>query len=277
MRSVNLTLLSLVILAFLFATTYAQNRTIVTLGGSWWNAAYSYETQDGEKIADIGTGNMFGPYLSISRGKLNFGASLLFGSFPIDALGLMGDEEAADLLDDVDMDMSRNDLNFSVGYRIHRNLNLFVGVKSLKWEIDGTITASDEYWDYWTDTWYTTEIEADVNETESGTMLGGGISAVLPLGSGGLYAFGSLAYMAGVMELSYDFNSEDYSESSSGEELDAQLVAINLGVGYRFPSGFGLNIGYRADLFNEKYAEESLDEEPRIGVRGAILTASYSF
>jgi hypothetical protein len=277
MRSVNLTLLSLAILAFLFATTYAQNRTIVTLGGSWWNAAYSYETQDGEKIADIGTGNMFGPYLSISRGKLNLGASLLFGSFPIDALGLMGDEDAADLLDDVNMDMSRNDLNFSVGYRIHRNLNLFVGVKSLKWEIDGTITASTEYYDYWTDTWYTTEIEADVNETESGTMLGGGISAVLPLGSGGLYAFGSLAYMAGVMELSYDFSSEDYSESSSGEELDAQLVAINLGVGYRFPSGFGLNIGYRADLFNEKYAEESLDEEPRIGVRGAILTASYSF
>ncbi len=257
----NMLTLFILVLCFIFSSAiYAQN-TIVTLGGSWWNAAYSSEDEDGEKIADIGNGNNFGPYISINHGKVNFGASLLWGTFPIDDMQVLGEE----LGQGESFDMSRNDMNFTLGYRIHRYINIFVGAKYLNLG-----------WDYSFEDYYggSTSIEYD----ESGMLYGLGLSGVIPLGSEGLYLFGSLAGMGGSMTPEYTYTSDNYSESEEDEDISAALAAINLGVGYRFPSGFGINAGYRADLFTETFEDMDGEEyQENIRVQGLIVTASYSF
>ncbi|MBN2411957.1 hypothetical protein JXQ31_09720 [candidate division KSB1 bacterium] len=263
-----------IFILFIAHTVLAQTRTVVTLGGSWWNAAYTYEDEDGEELAEIGNGNSFGPYISINHGKINFGASLLFGTFPVDAFDMGFGED----IFDTDINMSRNDLNFTLGYRIHRNINLFAGTKYLKWAInlDMNDIPIETGTDFWGDPIYD-YVDASIELSESGMLYGVGISGVIPLGSGGMYAFGSIAGMGGTLksESTVEFLGE--SESETGEDISATLAAINLGLGYRFPSGFGINAGYRADLFSEEVEDSDEDSQPRIRVEGFIVTASYSF
>ncbi len=258
----------LILVIFVSSSLFAQTRTIVTLGGSWWNAAYTMEDQDGEKLGDIGSGNNFGPYMSVNHGKVNFGLSVLVGKFPINEYGGYSLEGTG-----VEADMGRTDVNFTLGYRIHRNVNIFAGVKYLKWSMD--MEYKNEYYDYS----YKYEI------SESGPMYGLGLSLVLPLGNSGLYAFGSLAGMGGT--LTYEEKEDDSSlsktssEDDSENDISAVLVALNVGLGYRFPSGLGINAGYRADLFSEQYDEpviiDEKEVEPRIKVAGFMATISYSF
>jgi len=253
---------------------FAQTRTVVTLGGSWWNAAYTYEDEDGEELAEIGNGNSFGPYISINRGKINFGASLLFGTFPVDAFDLGFIEDIVE----TDINMSRNDLNFNMGYRVHRNINVFIGAKSLKWAInlDMNDIPVETGKDFWGDPIYDF-VDASVELSEGGMLYGVGISGVVPLGSGGMYAFGSIAGMAGTLTSETTLEVMGEKESEEGDDVSATLAAINLGLGYRFPSGFGVNVGYRADLFAEELEDSEEDSQPRIRVQGLIVTASYSF
>jgi hypothetical protein len=272
----NNLIVTVVMIMLLATVVFAQERTVVTLGGTWWNAAYSYEDEDGNKLADIGSGNSFGPNISINHGKLNFGASLLFGSFPIESYNY-GLEEL-----DTDVNMSRNDLNFTLGYRVHRYINIFAGVKYLKWSTKVDINDFELVTgtDYWGDPIYET-VDASYEDAVSGPLYGLGLSAVIPLGSEGLYLFGSLAGMGGTLTSETTVEAGGRSASDDTGDLSTTLATINLGLGYRWPGGFGVNAGYRADLFTVTSEYEVLDEtvesDNNIAVEGLIVTASYSF
>lgn len=237
---------------FAYANLFAQTKTLVTAGASWWNAQYDIVNKDGDQIYDIGSTSMFGPYLSISHDKLNFGASMFWGTVAIK------DMEGVDL--------KRADLNFTIGYRIVNtsafNMNLFAGIKYLNWKMTGTESVLQ--WDpyfleyYWA--------EQDVERTNNGTMFGGGISAVIPFGTSRMYAYGSIAGLGGT--LTYEDKS---SLVASGTEASVSLASLNAGVGYRFPSGLGINGGYRGDFFGS----EDSDLVDRL--QGFNLTVSYTF
>ena len=257
-KSYGLTLF-VIVLVFTFSALNAQTRTVVTLGGSFWNANYSLEDQDGNKLGDFGSGSMYGPYLSISQGKLNLGTSLFFGKIPVEEFS--GDP-------DINSDMSRNDINFTLGYRVHRNINLFIGGKYINWKIETDYTDPD-FGDTYSDDF-----------DEKGMMYGLGISAVIPFGTSGWYLFGSLAGMAGTLQYTESYTDSFFGTETTDEiDVDSALAALNLGIGVRFPSGFGINVGYRADLFSEEYQNSSSVQgsiEPRIRVEGLIATISYS-
>jgi len=271
MLNKKLFILLMVISLFIANVVFAQTRTVVTLGGSWWNAAYSFVDEDGKELAEIGNGNNFGPYISINHGKVNFGASLLFGTFPVDAYNL-----GLDIFDlDTDVNMSRNDLNFTLGYRVLPNLNVFAGAKYLKLAIDVDIKDIPTEYDDWGNP--IDFDDANIKLNDGGMMYGLGASAVIPLGTAGMYAFGSIAVMGGIMKSDTTISFMELSEEFEGSENAAVLGALNLGLGYRFPSGLGINVGYRADLLNREL--EQVDEiiQTRINVQGLIVTASYSF
>jgi hypothetical protein len=274
------------LLVFSLSATFSQEKTNVTLGGSYWNAAYTWEDENGNKIADIGTGNMLGPYATISHGKWNFGASALFGSFPIDkyeesgvySLLLPGNLYNVEyLIDYANLDLSRSDLNFSLGYRLNPYINVFAGLKYINWSIQASGRGQFDFYDsnyFFIDTLYP-DVEREISE--KGLMYGLGISGVLPFGTGGWYGFASLSGMGGTLDFKHDltYTGEISDKVNEAYDVSAALAALNLGIGYRMPSGFGINAGYRADLFSED-AQDSQDN-PRIHVQGLILTASYSF
>ncbi|HPG39766.1 MAG TPA: outer membrane beta-barrel protein [bacterium] len=265
-----------IILMLLATVVFAQERTIVTVGGSWWNAAYSYEDEDGNKLADIGSGNSVGPYISINHGKVNFGASLLFGSFPVEEYNV-GLEEVNE-----EVDMSRNDLNFTLGYRVHRYINIFLGVKYLKWSTEMNIEdyPLDAGYDNWGYPLYEM-VDISYEDAVSGPLYGLGVSAVVPIGSEGLYLFGSLAGMGGTLTNETTFEAQGRTNTTDNGDLSTTLATINLGLGYRFDGGLGINAGYRADLFTltseYEILGETIENDVNIGVKGLIVTASYSF
>ncbi len=244
-----ITVLSLLLLAGL---AWSQTQTTFTVGGSWWNSKYDWiATDDDWEDVEVGTGNFIGPYLSINHGKWNFGASAMFGTLNVE------DWEG--------VEVKRSDLNFTLGHRIISSpsfgMNLFGGLKFVKFSTEGSYDFSfyDEYYGYYEDTY-------EIDETVSGMMYGGGVSMVIPFGSSNLYGYGSLAYLTGT--LTWDDNVTGDSEEN---EEATNLVAITAGVGYRFSGGFGINAGYRGDIFG---SEES-DYVERLS--GLILTASFTF
>ena len=258
MKKILVVLACVALLTFSIAMAQEPVKTIVTVGGSYWNAQYTLQDEDGKELYDFGTGNLFGPYLSLSHGKWNFGASMYFGKFPVEETGLS--------------DMSRNDLNFSLGYRVHPNINIFGGVKYLTWtmELEGMNYYGNAY---------------TVKNTAKTPMFGAGVGGTVPLGTSGLYAFGSVAYLVGNITTESDVSGLDYDvnlSDGSSEDTSAQLVALNLGLGYRFASGLGINLGYRADLYTEStdYKDEFGDTataENDFGVKGIVATISYTF
>jgi hypothetical protein len=260
MKNILVTFVCLTLLVVSTGFGQEDAKTIVTVGGSYWNATYTYQDEDGKDLYKFGTGNLFGPYLSLSHGKWNFGTSMYFGTFPVDKI------TAGDL------NVTRSDLNFTLGYRVHPNINVFAGVKYLSWTLEGTYDYYDSYYDL---------TSISYKATEKGPMFGAGIAGTVPLGSSGLYGFGSLAYLVGTM------TTESKDESSSlthGTSIDtpSKLVALNLGLGYRFPSGLGVNIGYRADLYTESTDVEnalgkSVTVDNNLGVKGLVATVSYTF
>ncbi len=237
-------------------------RTIVTVGGSYWNASYTAQDEDGEDLYDYGTGNLFGPYLSLNRGKWNLGASLYFGKIPVE-------ETNYD-------DMKRTDLNFTVGYRVHPNINLFAGLKYLTWTQEGSFDWYNQY-GYLVDNY-------EYEETFKAPLFGAGIGGTLPLGTSGLYAFGSVSYLMGSTAYHVAINSTETDESleeDSEGDLECGLFTLNLGLGYRFASGMGINLGYRGDVIEQSGdIETSLYEwevDNQLGVKGLVVTISYTF
>lgn len=248
----------LVVLIFTATFLFAQSKTNVTIGGSIWNSKYTMLDEDGKEVLDLGTGSNFGPYLSISSGKLNLGASFLAGKYKVEDLE--------------GLELTRNDLNVTIGYRVVSSrtfgLNLFGGVKYLKWNLSGKQTMYEWEYDWTTGEYNWVDYEGEIDNTMSGTLYGGGISAVIPFGSSGVYAYGSLAALTGEMKLEADDEDLDVEENGGA---NTSLIALNAGIGYRFASGLGINAGYRGDFFG---AEDS-DYIDRL--QGFIATLSYTF
>jgi hypothetical protein len=262
MKTFNHVVVVILTLCLLFTVnSFAQKKTIITVGGSWWNAGYTWEDNSGNELFKVDPGNNFGPYLSVTSGKWNIGASYLSGKYPIKELDFGGQ------ILNVDVDMTRGDLNLSVGYRVHPMINIFAGMKHLKWSMEMKLT----------DSWYINESYSE-KYTYSGPLFGGGASIVVPFGTSGLYGFGSLAALGGTIVYSYDGYDTVLMQNISAEtDLSAALIALNAGVGYRFSSGLGVNAGYRGDYISTQLADGTSDSKENLRVQGFILTLSYSF
>ncbi len=271
-------LVCFVCVILLSAHVFAQEKTIVTIGGSYWNAAYTWEDDDGDAISEIDPGNNFGPYLSVNRGKLNFGVSYMTGKYPITSI--TQDGEKVEL--DNEVTMTRGDLNVTVGYRAHRLVNLFVGLKHLNWNFESEYTGSDyDYYDYYNYYDYGTPSTYDykVKSIRSGMLFGAGISGVVPLGQSGLYAFGSIGYLGGSLTQKYKVSGLPF-EIDNEEEQDVAtgLAALNIGLGYRWANGVGINVGYRGDYIVQTIEGEGMSEDVQDNTRvqGLNVTLSYS-
>ncbi len=242
-------LLAILVLA---GMAWSQTKTTFTIGGTWWSGKYDWIANDSDlEDVEIGTGNFVGPYVSINHGKVNFGASALFGTMEVD------DWEGVEI--------KRSDLNFTLGYRIvssrSLSMNLFGGFKSVKFTTTGSYMALDfdEYYGEFEDEW-------TIDQTVSGPMYGGGLSMVIPFGDSNLYGYGSVAYLTGTLTL------EDNDTDQSVEfDEPTNLVSITGGLGYRFSGGFGISGGYRGDFFSNDEA----DYVERLS--GLSLTASLTF
>jgi len=266
-----LLLLTGVMLMLAAGFSLAQTATTVTVGAGAWMPGYSWVytgNQNGMDDFKLGNASYFGPYLAINQGRLNFGASMLIGTLKAD------DQDYAW----EGLEAKRTDLNFTLGYRILSTTsvsgNVFAGLKYIKEDQ----TADSWYWEgfdvntgeaMW---WY------DVYDaTVSGIMYGAGVSLVVPFGSSNVYAYGSMAYLLGTLKTENNLNSTDINPngySSWDTEDDTHLFAMTLGLGYRFPSGFGLNLGFRGDLYGNKASDE-IDYAQRLS--GLVLNASYTF
>ncbi|MBN1999606.1 hypothetical protein JW935_18775 [candidate division KSB1 bacterium] len=277
-------LMCFVVIFVLSAVVIAQEKTIFTIGGSYWNAAYAWEDEDGNSLYEIDPGNNFGPYLSVSRGKLNLGVSYMIGKYPISSII---DSKGKKVELDNEINMTRGDLNVTVGYRAHRFINLFVGLKRLNWsfEVEESFTVPDnydyyDYYDYYNYGSQTTTYNIKMKDTQSGLLFGAGASGVVPLGRSGLYLFGSLAYLGGKLEEKTEISGMPFSIDSDQEPVDIStgLVALNVGLGYRWPNGLGVNVGYRGDLIQQTTTDEETDEDyiNYTRVQGVNVTLSYT-
>jgi hypothetical protein len=229
MRAKTLAAAACIILAA--ACARAQTQPVFTVGGTLWHAKPSYS---GDLYEDVTAraGNMIGPYLNVRMGNWLLGASMFFGSFKIEEEFDEGDFE---------IDMKRNDLNFSLGYSVAKNLSLFGAVKNIS--VAGDQTDTFEY----DDGYYYNEIDVETEMKNKGTLFGGGASTVFQFENSPLFLFGSAAYLTGTLKSSFiqTVDGEEYYDYD--EDVDRTLISWNMGIGYRAPSGLSLLLGYRGD------------------------------
>ena len=113
-------------------------------------------------------------------------------------------------------------------------------------------------------------------------MAGIGVAGVLPFGQSPLYGYASLAGMAGTLtnKLEYDGRFDVLSGSTEEKsDVSSSLAAFTIGIGYNAPSGLGVSLGYRADLFDENAENNTSSDEENynVYVQGINLTVSYTF
>jgi len=258
-------------LLLLMGSAIGQNATTYTVGAGVWMPGYALVytgSLDDMEDYELGSGTYFGPYLAVNHGRWNFGASLLVGTLSPDDKEMLWEGYEA----------KRTDLNLTVGYRVISTSsvsgNLFAGLKYVK----ETATSDNWLWSVYTvDTWEFIQWYDEYDATSSGTLYGAGASLVVPFGTSSFYAYGSMAYLMGSMELENNLGPTEYNPegySSWDESYDLHLFALTAGIGYRFPDGIGLNLGYRGDLFGQDDADEA-DYSQRLS--GIVLNASYTF
>ena len=214
MKTVKI-LMGILLVLLATAQVFGQ-KTIVTIGGSYWRGALEYDVGDSKETK---ASNMIGPYLNIRSGKLILGGSMFFGSWD-------WSDEYQDMGYSGDYKEKRTDLNLSLGYSVHRNISLFFAFKSMKIKEDMDLT----------EPWFNTRY---VDDSEySGTFMGGGASLMFPFPRSPLFVFGSIAYLV----------------NSGGDEMykDINLLAYTAGLGISSRSGLSVMAGWRADEFQSK-------------------------
>ena len=240
------------VLLLTFFSAQAQMR--MTVGLSGFMAQYTLTDDESEDVFTTNSGILIGPYLSIASDRLNLGASMYFGSFPVtEVYGLD--------VEDFDLSINRKDLNLSLGYALIRNSSItispFIGLKYFTWNL-----SSEDF-----------DIELD----RTGTMVGGGLQGVLRFSpNSGLYLYGSGALLGGSINTTSDGEESDVSSATV-------LIALNAGIGFRMPNTpLGVNVGFRGDLFGS--AESTSDEfgaEDTVSytesVVGLVATVSWTF
>lgn len=214
-------------------------QTAVTIGANYWNATMDYGGTGLEEIGlEIEPGNMFGPYLNLRLGKAVLGTSMFFGEFNF---------EFGDLfLSDISFSVKRTDMNFSLGYNLSRNVNVFGAYKLMKLKGESTFI------DFWGQP-QTYSVEDEF------AYAGGGLSLMLPFADSPLFAFGSAAYLTYV--------GEEEGEDEEVTEI-ADIKAITAGLGFYSRSGLSIMVGYRADFSGEGEGEEK--------IHGIMATLAYT-
>ena len=243
---------------FCAVSALAQTKPVVTIGGSVWNAKSEFEGDAYEGMkADAGT--WVGPYLNIRMGKILLGTSMYFGKIPL-KIGTGGSE-------DVSIDLSRSDLNFSLGYSILNNLNAFFAVKNAKIKGDKTIPFTlGEYEDFGNLIYYDTKWKLE----NKGTLFGGGLSGTYRFPQSPIFLFASFALLKGTMNSngSWTYQNEDIVPSNE-KDMDVTLKSFNGGLGFQTGSGISILVGYRG----ENSSGEGGGEEK---VNGIMATLAYT-
>jgi hypothetical protein len=245
--------------AVLLAGSAAGQKAVVTIGGSVWNAKWEAEGKDYEGMeADAGT--WVGPYLNIRMGKLLLGTSMYFGKIPIKGTTNMEYEYS--------IDCSRNDLNFSLGYSLHKNLNAFFAVKNASIKGDNRFPPASLGWidEYGVPNYNTVEIRRKIEN--KGTLFGGGLSGTYRFPQSSIFLFGSFALLKGTMNFSTTLTSVAGSADESVDE-SVTIKSYNGGVGFQTGSGISLLVGYRGE-------DSSGEEGGKEKVKGIMATLAYT-
>ncbi len=236
MKTVKI-LMGILLVLLATAQVFGQ-KTIITIGGSYWRGGMEYEMEGNKETK---ASNMIGPYLNIRMGKMILGGSMFFGTWDwskeLEDWGAEGEDK-----------VKRTDLNLSVGYSIHRNISLFFAFKNLKMKEEYDFT----YHDYWYG-----DMQWVGDDESSGTFMGGGASLMFPFSRSPFFIFGSIAYLV----------------NSGGDEMykDINLLAYTAGLGISSRSGLSVMAGWRADEFQSKE-----DEDEPLKINGIMATVAFT-
>lgn len=217
----RLTVIIGVMLIVLFLGNVVQAKTAVTIGGNYWRGNVKLDYGDGEFDK---ASNMIGPYINLRSDKLTLGISAFFGKYDFN------DEWRDEGFEGKD-EVSRTDINGSIGYSVARNMNIFFAYKSLSIKNEYDLSGPYGYWDF------SGEDEA------KGSFIGGGLSLMFPFSGSPLFLFGSGAYLT----------------STGGDFEDINLLAYTAGLGIYSRSGVSFMVGWRADSFKAK--DDEIDDE----------------
>ena len=249
------------LLAVMLAGSAAgQTRAVVTIGGSVWNAKSQFEgdAYQGMK-ADAAT--WVGPYLNIRLGKVLLGTSMYFGKIPIKSTS---DES------DFSIDLNRSDLNFSLGYSLHPNLNAFFAVKNatIKGDREFPYTVLLGYDDFG-DPYFGT-YQAKIDMENKGTLLGGGLSSTYRFPQSPFFLFGSFALLKGTLNSVVETTIEGQSVGEPyNKDNSITLKAFNAGLGVQTASGISILVGFRGET-------STGEGEGQEKVNGIMATLAYT-
>jgi hypothetical protein len=239
-----------VVLSSLLASgvCFSQPGTMIRIGGQYWYAMPDYRGEPFKRM-DIGSGNMFGPYVNVQLGKLTIGSSMFFGPF-----GCKTTFDVNGSQQNFDLNISRNDLNFRAGLNLFPGFVLFGMVKSLSFKGDKTATINST--------------EARFAFERKGILYGFGVSGVFPFRGSPFFLSWSAAYLMGTIETKVSSalgaqTVDDYSKKS-----DVNVTAFTAGLGYGDPFGLNVVVGYKTDLSGENEGEER--------IHGIVATMTYT-
>jgi opacity protein-like surface antigen len=242
-------------------TVLSQTKPVITIGGSLWNAKSSFEGKAYEGMkADAG--NWVGPYFNIRMGKLLLGTSMYFGTIPL--------KSSSDDGEGFSIDLSRSDLNFSLGYSLFNNLNAFFAVKNAKIKGDKEFTGEVllGYDDYGYPV--TLPYEGKINLENKGTLFGGGLSTTYRFPQSPIFLFGSFALLKGTMNSTFNMTIDGENAFPPQEnDNSVTLKSFNAGVGFQTGSGISILIGYRGE-------NSSGEGEGQEKVNGVMATLAYT-
>ena len=227
---------------------FSQLGTMVRIGGQYWYAMPNYRGEPFEKI-DIGSGNMFGPYVNVQLGKLIIGTSMFFGPF-----GCKTNFDVNGSQQNFDLNIRRNDINFRAGLNLFPGFVLFGMVKNLSFKGDKTTTVNS------TETRFAFE--------RKGILYGFGLSGVFPFRGSPFFLSWSAAYLMGTMETIMSSSSGAWLMNQRQMKADVNVTAFTAGLGYGDPFGLNVVVGYKTDLSGEKEGEER--------IHGIVATMTYT-
>jgi len=242
-------------IVFICATVFAQPRKAsITIGGSYWNANLVLPEDIYQGIT-ADPGNMVGPYLNMRFGNWLLGGSMFFGTFTL---------HSGDAGTGFDLDIKRNDQNFSFGYSLFKNFNVFAALKSVSYSADENMTTSyyDPYWGY-------RQGEGRVEMDNTGKLVGGGVSSVVPFSKSPFFLYGSAAYLTGKMDYSYSVSLGGTLTDLVAKKVNANLLSWSVGIGIQTSSGFSILVGYRMD-------SDSVEDGGEEQISGLTATVAYT-
>jgi hypothetical protein len=142
-------------------------------------------------------------------------------------------------------------------------VNLFFGLKNVSLKGDGSFPISwvDEYG-------YPIDLEGTLELESKGTLMGGGLSGVIPFQRSPWFLFWSGAYLSGTLDATSSMSAMGETLWGSNEKLNTGVYSYTGGIGFRTPSGLSILVGYRGD------SSEAEDGKENIG--GFMATVAYT-